>query len=165
MTTNDIENLPHAVQSASRRFLKILKSEQTDITLHQFSKVAQELKRNDVFNCMKKWPEWPERTEYKLASINLAHQDSLVQFLNIEGGVEGWRGFADKFKFSNKRIKEIRASATDMPPNPAEALLDLMESESGGFPLSDLQELLQEIGRKDVANIVGKLISAKSGAY
>ena len=165
MTKNDIEDLPYAVQSASRQFLEILRSEQADITLHRFSEVAQELKRIDVFNCMKGWPEWPERTEYKLASINnKAQRDSLVKLLNIQGGVEDWRGFADKFKFTNSEIQEIEADVAAMPQKPAaKALLDLMEEVSGGFPLSDLQELLQEIGRKDVANIVGKFIAAKSG--
>ena len=160
MSKNEINDLPNAEQSASHRFLTTLKSEQPNITLHQFSEVAQKLKRIDVFNCIK---GWPEPADFELASISKDKQRSLVQLLNIQEDND-WRSFASHLKFTNNEIKGIKTKAKQQ--DPAEALLDLMMERSGkaGFPLSVLQKLLEKTGRNDVAGIVGLLISEKSGA-
>ena len=168
LATNIAQNLSIPVEeikskytcgSPGKTLLHALKSKKPDLTVGQFSEVAEDLGRNDIVKLLENTD-----TDDLLHELDEDIQNKLVPELEKVGSeaVRNWRSFCDELDIHEDEIK----ARVQKEGSPTVDLIRLITSHRTDYTVYDLRTELVAISRYDVVkyidSVVVKIISGQS---
>ena len=138
----------------SMKLMRDLAQRKPDITIAEFSRIAEKLQRNDILIFL----DSLLYSSMLLLDLTTDQSCKLIRLLEkISYGINNWRSFADSLEYSYDEILRFEDATTSIL-SPTSRLIRLITHTKPTMTLTMLMRTLHEIGRKDVANYVKTII-------